>query len=457
MPQSSPPPPFSYPDGPNSPRGWQSALAVAAQLPTLRRWRKRYGDAFTIDLIGLGRAVVVADPDLIKQTLTARPDVLHSGDRSPLRPILGSSSLLTIDGDHHLRQRRLLLPPFHGQRMQGYERIIEEEARREIDRWPDGEELATLEPMMRITLNAILRAVFGAHGQQLRELQELLPPLVTLGSRMALLRFAQRDLGPWSPWGRFLRMRRAFDVHVDRLVAAARADPQLEQRSDVLSLLVQARHEDGSPMSRDQIADQLLTILAAGHETTASTLAWSVERLRRHPDLLRRLADEVEAGGSTLREATIREIQRIRPAIPMFGRYVVAPFQLGEWRLEPGSMIVLSAVLVHEDARIYEDPLRFRPERFLGTKPDTYRWIPFGGGVRRCIGASFAHMEMDIVLRTVIERLDLVPTAARDERWSYRGVAFVPARGGRAVVRRRPRPLTATSVTAPTPTPVAAG
>lgn len=296
---------------------------------------------------------------------------------------------------------------------------------------------------MRITLNAILRAVFGAHGQQLRELQELLPPLVTLGSRMALLRFAQRDLGPWSPWGRFLRMRRAFDGHVDRLVAAARADPQLEERGDVLSLLVQARHEDGSPMSRDEIADQLLTILAAGHETTASTLAWSVERLRRHPDLLRRLADEVEAGGSALREATIREIQRIRPSIPMFGRYVVAPFRLGEWLLEPGSMIVVSAVLVHEDARIYDDPLRFRPERFLGTKPDTYRWIPFGGGVRRCIGASFAHMEMDIVLRTVIERLDLVPTSAPDERWSYRGVAFVPARGGRAVVRRRAHPLTA--------------
>lgn len=427
---------YRYPDGPRTPKWAQGALAGIDQLGTLRRLHKRYGDAFTIHVPLFGKTVVVAGPELIKQTFTAGPDVLYAGERSPLRAVLGNSSLLTIDGARHLQQRRLLLPPFHGKRMQSYERIVREEALREFQTWPENQQLRTLEPMSRITLNAILRAVFGAEGTELEQLRQLLPGVVKLGSRLVIAPALHRDLGPWSPWGRFVRMRRAFDAHVDHLIDTARAAPDLEQREDVLALLVQARHESGEPMSRAEIADQLLTLLVAGHETTAATLAWAVERLRRHPELLARLTEEARAGGGSLREATIREIQRTRPVIQGTSRFVMQPFELGRWHLEPGATVVVSAVLTHEDPRFYPDPLRFDPDRFLDRKPDTYEWVPFGGGTRRCIGATFAHMEMDVVLRTLLERYDLAITDAPDERWRFRGVAFAPARGGQAAFRR---------------------
>jgi cytochrome P450 len=429
---------YRYPNGPRAPKWAQGLLAGLSQLPTLRRLHKRYGDAFTIHVPLFGKTVVVADPALIKQTFMAAPDVLYAGERSPLRAVLGESSLLTIDGARHLQQRRLLLPPFHGKRMQAYERIVREEALRELDSWPERQEFRTLEPMSRITLNAILRAVFGAQGAELERLRQLLPGIVRLGSRLVAVPFLHRDLGRWSPWGRFLRLRRAFDAEVDALIDTARGAPDLEQREDVLALLVQARHESGEPMSRAEIADQLLTLLVAGHETTAASLAWTVERLRRHPDILSRLTDEARAGGGDLREATIREVQRTRPVIQGTSRFVMQPFDLGPWRLEPGSSVVVSALLTHEDPRFYSDPLRFSPDRFLDAKPDTYAWLPFGGGVRRCIGAAFAHMEMDVVLRTLLERYELVTTSEPDEGWRFRGVAFAPARGGRAIVRRRP-------------------
>ena len=205
----------------------------------------------------------------------------------------------------------------------------------------------------------------------------------------------------------------------------------------MLALLVQATHEDGTAMSFAEIADELMTLLAAGHETTAATLSWTVERLRRHPEVLARVVAEADAGGSELREATIREVQRVRPVIPFTGRFVMQPFELGGYVIPPGVTIGVSMVLTHTDPRLFEQPLRFRPDRFLDAKPDTYSWVPFGGGIRRCIGAAFAHMEMDVVLRTLLRRLELLPTAARSERWHYRGVAFTPADGGLAIVRRR--------------------
>ncbi|MBB4664906.1 cytochrome P450 [Conexibacter arvalis] len=429
---------MALPPGPHRlPTPIQTALFLGLQTQTARIMRRRYGEAFTVRISGIGNLVVVSDPVLLKQVFTADPKVLHAGDRSPLGAVLGRNSLLAIDEQRHLSQRKLLLPPFHGERMQSYEAIIEEEARREIATWPEDRPFATLEPMMRITLGAILRAVFGARGSELEQLRGLLPPMVSLGSRLALLRFLQRDLGAWSPWGRFTRMRAAFDRHVDELIATARRDPELEQRSDVLSLLVRARHEDGTPMSREEIADQLLTLLAAGHETTAATLAWAVERLRRHPDVLRRLVAEVDAGGRDYRDATIREVQRSRPVITAAGRFAMVDYQLGEWLLPAGTRIFASAYLTQRDARLYPDPERFDPDRFVGRMPETYKWVPFGGGIRRCIGAAFAHMEMDVVLRTLLSELELATTGEPEERWKSRGIAFAPSRGGRAVVRRR--------------------
>jgi hypothetical protein len=430
------------PPGPPLPKLVQGLIGLAAQNTGIDVLHRRYGDVFKVRLPALGDAVVVADPELARHVFRADPKVLHAGSQSPLRAVLGRHSLLAIDEDYHLSQRRLLLPPFHGERMKGYEAIIEEEAEREMATWPSNTPFRTLEPFSRITLNAIIRAVFGAQQQDADDLRRLLPAFVAQGSRLAMLPFLHRDLGAWSPWGRFLRLRAEFDAIVDRLLARARAADDLEERGDVLALLVQARHEDDTPMHRDEIADQLLTLLAAGHETTAATLAWAVERLRRHADIVARLTREIAEGGSELRDATIKEVQRVRPTIVGTGRQAMEPFELGEWVLPEGTLIMLAARLLHNSARWYDEPLRFNPDRFVGTKPDTYKWIPFGGGIRRCIGAAFAHMEMDVVLRTLLSRFELAASTDRDEGWRFRGVAFAPRRGGVAVVRPRATPLT---------------
>ncbi|MBJ7328306.1 MAG: cytochrome P450 [Solirubrobacteraceae bacterium] len=408
------------------------------------RLRGRYGRAYQVKIPGVGVCVAVSDPALVKQVFTAKPDVVRAGgDFNPLSRTLGPKSMFAIDGDEHLRQRRLLLPPFHGERMGAYTSIFEEETLREIATWPEGEEFPTIPGTMRITLNAILRAVFGAHDEEFDEFLEFMPPWVKLGSLLTSAPGLQRDLGRRSPWGRFLAYRRRFDGLVDRLIAQGRNDPNLTERSDVLALMLQARYDDGGEMTRDEIADQLLAMLVAGHETTAGTLAWAVERLRRHPVLLQRLADEIEEGGSALREATIYEVQRTRPVIAGATRLVEQPFALGEWVLPPGMVVLIDSVGLHTDPELFPDPYRFDPDRFVGTKPDTYQWVPFGGGRRRCIGAAFAQLEMDVVLRVMIEQLELIPTSERDEKWRFRGVAFAPSRGGAARVRRRAVPLQA--------------
>ena len=432
------------PPGPPLPKAIQSLGGALGSLffdeSFLRAGPSRYGDLFTVKIFGLGTVVIVCDPELIKQVFRADPETLHAGDRSPLRAVLGEHSLLAIDEDEHMRQRKLLLPPFHGERMREYDAMIEEEAIREIGSWPSEGEFRTLEPMMRITLNAILRAVFGARGRELDELGELLPQMVVLGSRLAGLPFLHRDLGAWSPWGRFVRMRRRSEEIVAGLIDEARRDPALDRRGDVLALLAQARHEDGTQMSDREIYDQLGTVVVAGHETTATTLAWAVDRLRRRPELLARLVEEADAGGSELREATIKEVQRMRPVIFGAGRFAMKPFELGGYTLPAGTTIALAAVITHYDPRLFENPREFRPERFIGAKPSPYAFFPFGGGIRRCIGAAFAQMEMDVVLRTLLREVELLPTNAPGERWRFRGVAFAPGDGGLARVRRRGTP-----------------
>lgn len=431
----------ALPPGPRLPVTWQTLAMRTRQRPFLERTRRRYGLLFTVKLMSFGNFVIVCDPELIKQAFRADPTVLHAGTASPLRDLLGHNSLLGIDEGQHMEQRRLLLPPFKGQRMKQYEPMIAEIAAEEIERWPEGTEFGVARSMQRITLRAILRAVFGAEGARLRTLEEIMPRWTALGSQLSLTPQLRRNLGPWSPWPKFFKLRNRIDALLDELIALAKADPALEQRPDVLALLAQARHEDGSPMSNPEIRDQLVTMLAAGHETTAHSLSWAVERLRRHPETLTRLIAEVDEGGKALREATIREVQRVRPVIPFAGRFTRKPFDLGGYRIPLDTMLLLGACLTHYDPGLFPQPDRFAPDRFLNTVPDTYSWIPFGGGVRRCIGATFAHMEMDVVLRTMLERIEPIPTSAPDERWTFGGLVWAPAEGGRLAMRRRAKSL----------------
>lgn len=430
----------NLPPGPRLPKLAGGYVVLLNRMSILRRLQRRYGDAFSIDLPVLGPSVVVSSPALVKQVYTASPEVLLTAEGNPLGQALGPGSLFAMDGKPHLRERKLLLPPFHGNRMMGYESVIEEEALREIAKWPEGVEFATMPSFMRITLNAILRTVFGATGPHQERLVELLPELVSLGSLVTLFPWLRREVGPFSPGARRNRLIARYVAVVEDLIDEALADPALDERTDVLALLLAAHYEDGSSMSRSAIGDELLTLLAAGHETTATSLAWGVERLRRHPAVLDRLVEEADGDGSDLRLATINEIQRTRPVITQTDRYVaVDGFELGEWRIPRGHRIVQMATLMHFDPRFFERPDQFMPDRFIERSPDTYTWIPFGGGTRRCVGAAFAKMEMDIVLRTMLREVELEPTTAPDERWRPRGVAFAPARGGRAVVRRRHR------------------
>jgi cytochrome P450 len=402
--------------------------------------RRRYGSAFTVNLPLFGPAVVISDPTLVKDMFATSSDLIERPTGAGhLGEAFGPGSTFSLAGEELLARRKLVLPSFHGQRMRSYEHVIEEEVMREIANWPEGREFKTLQPMMRLTLNVILRAVFGAEGPALDELRPVLPPLVAMVGAIAVLPPIMRsDLGRWSPGGRFLRYRRRFDTVIDSLIADARADPALEERSDVLALLVRARYDNGEPIPDRHIADELLTLVASGHETTSAGLAWTVERLRRHPSLLSRLTEEVDAGGSELRQMTIWEVLRTRSVLEGTTRRTKKRVRLGDWVLPENTAIILSIRMAHASEESFPDAASFNPERFVGVgAPMPFAWIPFGGGVNRCIGAALANMEMDVTLRTLLRELRFAPTDARGERRHWRGVATAPKRGSRAVVYRR--------------------
>lgn len=430
-------PAYRLPPGPRTPKLLNGLTFLVARNAMVKRLQRRYGDALTMQMPGFGTMVLVTNPDLVKQVYTARADVLHGG-KNPLGEVLGPGSLFSMDEERHLRERRMLLPPFHGERMRSYEAIIEEEALREMGGWRDGVAFASISSFQTITLRIILRAVFGAAGRELAELEALLPPLTTLGQRLVTIPVLRRDWGRRSPGARWKRMDARYRALADTLVDQHLADPALEERIDILALMLRAQLADGGEVDKADLADELLTLLVAGHETTASALAWSVERLRRHPEILRRLEAEARGEENALRLATAEEVLRVRPVINATGRVVMKPFELGEWLIPPGASVVTGIAPLHHDDRFHARANRFEPDRYLGKKPDTYAWIPFGGGLRRCLGAAFAQFEIDVVLRTLLRNFELQPTSEPGERESFRGVAFAPSKGGAAVVRRRP-------------------
>jgi cytochrome P450 family 138 len=427
------------PPGPRWPSPVQAAALLASRMKTMEAFEKRFGTAFTVKLPVFGPTVVISDPALAKQLFQTSSDVV-AGVEPNLSIVLGPGSTFGLQGDLHRRRRKILVPALHGKRMRAYEGIVEEETLRETATWPQGQEFAVLPSTTRITLGVILRAVFGAEGAELDALREIVPRGLRLGAKVVLPRWLHVDLGRWSPWGRFLAMRREFDSIVGSLIARAAADPHLDQRADVLSLMLQARYDDGTAMSHSDITDELATLVGAGFETTTNSLAWAVERLRRHPRVLSRLVEEVDAGGSDLLQATVHEVLRSRPVIDGAVRQVIAPsLTLGEWVIPRGYTVQVNIALMHQNDAIFPDAGTFDPDRFLGVKPDTYSWVPFGGGSRRCLGAAFANMEMNVALRTMLREFRLVPTDAPGEISQPRGLAFIPRDGGRVVVYRRSR------------------
>ncbi|MET4427108.1 cytochrome P450 [Mycolicibacterium sp. 624] len=432
---------INLPPGPRLPKFVQGLAYAVSRTWTIERMTRKYGDVVTMTLPVFGRSVVVADPAVAKQLFTANTDDV--GNIQPnLSRVLGSGSVFALDRSEHRRRRKLLTPPFHGKSIKNYERIFEEETLRETASWPEGEQFETLEPMMRITLNTILRAVFGADGERLDELRRIIPPWVTLGSRLAVLPVPSRTYGRLTPWGRLAEYRRQYDEVVDRLIDDVTADPDFDTRDDVLALLLRSTYEDGSAMSRRDIADELLTLLAAGHETTGSTLAWVFERISRHPEVLTRLEAEAATGDNEYRQATILETQRVRTVIDFAGRHVYAPsVQLGEWVVPQGYSVTVAINKVQHREQDFAKADRFDPQRFVDNKPSMLAFMPYGGGTRRCVGAVFANVEMDVVLRTVLRHFAIETTTAPDEKPHSRGVAYTPKSGGRLTVRRRVTPL----------------
>jgi cytochrome P450 family 135 len=428
---------MSVPPGPRLPRLLQAARVTAGPYSWMTRRRERYGDVFSSQFPFFGRVVYVSDPALIKEVFSGDPAIFHAGEANAtvLGDALGEHSLLTLDERRHLSQRKLLLPPFHGQSVRRYAEVMAEATAREVERWPVGRPFALRPRMQAITLEVILRAVFGVRDdERMRRFREAIPRLGELSSVFDWLPFMQRDLGGITPAARF---RRAVAV-VDELIYAEIAERRASngpERDDVLSLLLSARHEDDSPMTDVELRDELMTLLTAGHETTATGLSWAFERLLRTPRVMDRLLGSLD--DDQYLDAVVKETLRVRPVVVDVARKLTRDVELGGWKLPAGTLVLPAIAAVHARPDLYPAPEEFRPERFVDGGPESYAWIPFGGGVRRCIGASFAQAEMRVVLREVLQRVRLRAASRRAEGARVRHVTVVPARGCRVVVEER--------------------
>jgi len=402
-------------------------------VPFLERCRERYGETFTLRILRAGRLVLISDPPSIKRLFAAdRDNRLPEGRIFILEPILGRHSVLLLEGEEHLRVRRLMLPPFHGERMRAYEETIAAATEREIASWPLGETFALHPRMQAITLEVILGAVFGVEDARRRdELRELLVTILerTRSGRAQFVGLATRRMGPLGPWRRFSGVLERTDAILLEQIAERRRAPDLAERQDILSMLCAARFEDGEPMGDREIRDQLMTLLLAGHETTATALAWAIDLLFHNPEPAARLRESVGAGRGDYLDAVGQETLRLRPVVPQVGRQIAEAGTYGGHELAAGTVVMPAIYLVHTRPDVYREPYEFRPERFLDGGPETFSWIPFGGGTRRCLGATFASFEMRVVLRTLTERAELRPASEAPERIVRRNVTLAP-RGG---------------------------
>jgi len=440
------------PPGPRYPKSVQSMAFWTRPLAFLEQCRARYGSRFTLRLLGAPTFVLLSDPDEIKEVFTAPADVLHPGEGARvLAPVVGQNSVILLDEDAHMEQRKLILPAFHGERIAGLSDLVAAVAEREVADWPQDAAIELHPLLQRLTLEIVLRAVFGLDpGPRLDAVRERLSAMLAFGDRFISLipptpgGRAEKVLQRVGPFAVFTRLQREADELLFELINERRAAD--EARDDVLAMLLQARHGDGSPMSDQELRDELMTLLVAGHETTASSLAWTFERLSRHPAVTARLEDEIRAGeDDAYLTATIYETLRRRPVLPnVEPRLTTQPIEIGGWRYPQGVGLVPNAYLVHHDPAIYPDPYAFRPERFLDESPGTYTWIPFGGGRRRCLGASFAMLEMKLVLKAVLSARTVHVATGSFERPKRRNITITPERGGVAwLPKREPVPVLA--------------
>ncbi len=429
-------------------------------IELMERAHARFGDIFTLRFYGWGTFVFLCDPADIKTVFTGDPKVLHAGEGNlALRPVIGKHSVLVLDEAQHMRHRKLLLPPFHGERMHVFGKVMRDATDDQIDRWPVGRVFEAHDPMQKITLSVILRTVFGLDSRdEEAKLAPLLEAAMTAAvNPISLHPLFQRELRGLSPWEKLMEKKSRVDDALQKLITERRADPDAANKPDVLSLLLSARDEAGEPLTDEELRDELITVLVAGHETTATSLAWTLQLLLTHPQVLEAVQQELtDVVGDqpldpdtlpqlTLLDAVIRESLRVRPIIPIVARRLKADFEVGGWTLPRGVTVAPCIWLAHRRPDIYPEPGAFRPERFVDHKPDPYAWLPFGGGVRRCIGQAFALYEMRVVLASILlrTRIHLAPGyAARVVR---RSITFAPSEGTPVILdscaprRRTPR------------------
>ncbi|MGN6254167.1 MAG: cytochrome P450, partial [Solirubrobacterales bacterium] len=409
---------MAAPPGSKAPALLQALRYARDPLGFLAGQQRRYGDIFSVRFPFFGRIVYVAHPDLVKAVFTGAPSDFHAGEANAtvLEPALGPHSVLTLDDEPHMRQRKLLLPPFHGERVRRYGELIVEMTRREMESWPVGEPFAMRPHTQRITLAVIMRAVFGVHDEgRLARFERLIDDFSKRVGVITSFPTLRRNLGPGSPWPRFVRSRAALDEFIYEEIGLRRAEPDHENRDDVLSLLLGARDEAGAPMSDQELRDELVTVLGAGHETTATGLAWAVERLIRNPAVLAKLRDSLAAGEEGYLGATVKETLRARPVIVDVARKLKASATIGGYELGEGTFVLPAIAALHHREDLFPEPEEFRPERFLDGKADNYAWIPFGGGVRRCHRPAITAKKIRTNIRELVPPTPQRPARAAPE------------------------------------------
>jgi cytochrome P450 len=428
-----------FPPGPRTPGAVQTLAWMNRPIPFMERCRERYGRIFSMGLGPGDDVVMLADPQLAKEVLTGDPAIYRAGETNGIfRPVIGPNSILLLDGESHMHQRRILLKGFgasHGARFADQVREI---AQRQIACWEVGQRLKLTEEMEAISFEAIMSVVFDDRfAQSQDELRSLIPEMMDrCDSLFTLIPWFRRELAGATPWAKLMRVVDRIDALLLEMISDRRGDPLTQFREDVVSLLLRAEHEDETPLSDREVRDELLTLIIAGYETTTNGLAWALERLLRSPEKLERLTAEVEAGDDLYLDAVVREALRARPVIPVVARHLAETVELGGYVIPAGRTLMVSIYLVHTDRETYPEPEQFRPERFLAGTPEGAAWIPFGGGVRRCLGARFAELELKVVLGQIVASARLSPVGRSAEGVKRKRFTFAPERGAAATVDR---------------------